>query len=184
MADDGWGPPVEVAQADTGGGWGPPAGAPAVSPAAPDKPMPGYLEALGQGLASGATDIAQSGQIVTGETPQYEQETSPAAQPYEWRDLYEPSRGIKKTAYGLGKSSPTLATALAGGALGTAIEPGGGTLVGGVAGAAVGSAFQTVGPAFAQELKKTPQDPDGAWDRAVKMSLISGAASGGAVAGD
>src|SRR5258706_1813016 len=57
-------------------------------------------------------------------------------------------------------------------------EPGLGTARGGAGGAAAGAALQTIGPEFARELKKNPQDPDGSWTKAVESSMVSGAASG------
>jgi len=76
----------------------------------------------------------------------------------------------------------TKATNIAGGAAGTAVAPGVGTTIGGLAGGALGSAagsaVQTLGPSFAQELQKTPKDPDGAWERALHTAEISGAFSG------
>jgi hypothetical protein len=40
------------------------------------------------------------------------------------------------------------------------------------------SATQTLGPAYAVELQKTPNDPEGAWNRAWRQAEISGAFSG------
>lgn len=152
-----------------------------------EKPMPGFFEALGQGLGAGIGDISQTATALSSATPQYEEPATAAAQPYEWRDLYEPSRGAAKTAYAIAKSSPTIGAGIAGGAIGGAggslASPAGGVvgaIAGGSLGAAAGSAAQTLGPEFAKELKQNPNDPDGAWDRAVKKAMISGAFSGAA----
>jgi hypothetical protein len=70
---------------------------------------------------------------------------------------------------------------LAGGRLGALAGPGGavaGAIVGGSLGAAALSAAQTLGPAYAAELQKTPNDPEGAWNRAWRQAEISGAFSG------
>lgn len=152
-----------------------------------EEPMPGVMTAIGQGLTSAAGDIGQSYKAVTGDKPEPIHENSPAAQPFEWADALQPiDRGLPKVAYRFAKSSPALATGIAGGvaggAAGSAIAPGVGTTVGGlgggVLGSAAGAAFQTIGPVFAQELKKTPNDPDAAWDRALKDAEISGAFAG------
>jgi hypothetical protein len=137
-------------------------------------PMPGAFEALGQGLASGVKDVAQSAYTLAGSTASEKQQATAAAEPYEWRDLWEPSRGAAKTAYRLGHSSPTLAAGIAGGAAGAATPIPGGALIGGAAGAGLGAAFQTIGPVFGEELKKTPDDPDGAWNRAMEHAAVSG----------
>jgi hypothetical protein len=53
-----------------------------------------------------------------------------------------------------------------------------GALIGGSLGAAALSAAQTLGPAYAAELQKTPNDPEGAWNRAWRQAEISGAFAG------
>ncbi len=154
-----------------------------------EKPMPGFFEALGQGIGAAISDVGQTVTSLSSATPEPVESHSAASQPYEWRDLLEPSRGLAKTAYGIGHSSPTLAGGVTGGIIGGAAgsavtgpaAPIGGTvgaIGGGSLGAFAGSAVQTLGPAFAQELKVSPNDPDGAWDRAVKKSMVTGAFSG------
>jgi len=143
-----------------------------------DLPMPGPLDALMAGLRRSVSESGQSVQTLQGQTPTaIPQEQSPLTEPFALRDLYEPSRGLSKIAYGVGESSPTLAAGIAGGAAGSLIGPEG-TLVGGAGGAALGAAFQTIGPSFAAQLRRTPRDPDGAWTRAVEESIASGAFSG------
>jgi len=142
-------------------------------------PMPGPIDALTAGFQHSLQDVGQGVDIAKGQkpTPQAADE-NPAAAPFELRDLYEPlDRGLPKMTYRIGESSPVIAGGVAGGLAGSAAGPIG-TLVGGAGGATIGAALQTIGPAFAQELKKQPNDPDGAWDRAVKSTLISGAAAG------
>lgn len=144
-------------------------------------PMPGPWEALTQGIGAGFRETVESGKTVAGQTPTAVPETSPAAEGLEWGDVLSPkAKLLPKVTYALGKGSPTLAAGIAGGAAGTAVEPGVGTLVGGTAGAAIGAAFQTIGPVFADELKKAPSDPDGAWTRALERASVSGAFSGAA----
>src|SRR5882724_2736437 len=169
--DKGWGPPAEAAPVK---GWGAPA------PEPDSGPMPGPIDALTAGFQHSLQDIGQSVETVKGQkpTPQAADE-NPAAAPFEMRDLYEPyARGLPKMTYRVGESSPVVAGGVLGGLGGSAVAGPVGTAIGGAGGAAIGAALQTIGPAFAQELKKQPNDPDGAWDRAVKSTLISGAASG------
>jgi hypothetical protein len=83
------------------------------------------------------------------------------------------------------QSYPTLAAGVAGGYLGGELGglagPAGaaaGALIGGSLGAAALSAAQTLGPVYAAELQKSPNDPEGAWNRAWRQAEISGAFSG------
>ena len=107
---------------------------------------------------------------------------SPAAAPFGWPDLNDPFGQLApKVAFRFGRSFPTLAGGVAGGVAGTAVGPEGtvaGALIGGTLGAAALSAAQTLGPAYAAELQKTPNDPEGAWQRAWAQAAISGAFSG------
>lgn len=148
------------------------------SAATPDAPMPGPIDASIQGFRHGLGDISQSAEVVSGQNPSARPaEESPAAQSFELRDLYEPSRGLSKVGYQLGASSPALGGGIAGGLMGSLVGPTG-TLLGGAAGSAMGAAFQTIGPVFASELKRTPRDPDGAWARALEHATVSGLFSG------
>ncbi len=150
--------------------------------AAPDQidtsgPMPGFLEAAQHGLRQSVVEGGQSGQALQGMQPTpVPQAEGPEAQGFEWRDLVT-SRGLSKIAYQTGANAPTLAAGMLGAGAGSFISPVG-TAVGGAGGAALGAAFQAIGPSFAAELKRTPQDPDGAWGKAVEESLASGAFSG------
>ena len=195
-ADTGWGAPPAATpdqghpsnnsartDTNTSAGWGPPPGN--ATSTDENGPMPGPFEALAHGLRQSVSDIGQSAKLVQGQAPQSISETpgGPESQGFGWRDLTEPSRGLSKLAYQVGESSPTLAGGIIGGAGGSLVSPGAGTTVGGIAGAGLGAAFQAVGPSFARELKRTPRDPDSAWDRALKEAATSGvfsAASWGA----
>jgi len=147
-------------------------------PAEAPTPMPGIGEAALAGVKHAISDVGQSAEVVQGQQPtQGSSEESPAAGGFEWRDLLEPSRGAAKVAYQTGASSPTIAGGVLGGLGGSLAGPVG-TAVGGAGGAATGAALQSIGPAFARELKKAPSDPEGAWDRAVQSSVVSGVASG------
>lgn len=144
-----------------------------------DRPMPGITESLLQGIVGGGKDLGKSVASVSGYQPPADKpdQISPAASPFEWRDLWSPSRGAAKTAYQFGKSAPTLATGVAGGLLGSYGGPAG-TVAGGAIGAMLGSAVQSVGPAFANELKKAPDNPDAAWTKAMEHAATEGAFAG------
>jgi hypothetical protein len=146
--------------------------------------MPNAFDAFFQGLGSGTRQVAQTIQSVSG-PPTIAAQDSPAAEPLGWSDLTSPSRIAPKVAYQFAQSYPTLAAGVAGGViggrLGALAGPEGaaaGALIGGSLGAAALSAAQTLGPAYAAELQKTPNDPEGAWNRAWTQAEISGAFSG------
>lgn len=154
----------------------------------PTGPMPNLFTAGMQGIRAGTSDVGQSVTALSSVAPEPEQETSPAAAPFEWGDIAEPlNKGAPKVAYRLGKSYPTAAAGIAGGLIGGGVGtvaggPGVGTatgsIMGGAAGAGAGAAFQTIGPVFGAELKKSPQDPEGAWTRAMQQAAVSGMFSG------
>lgn len=149
------------------------------NPEPDSEPMPGPIEALTRGVRRSLSDVRQSAQVVQGQRPgEVPQDQGPQAQPFEMRDLYEPSRGLSKLSYQVGASSPTLGAGVLGGAAGSLVSPGLGTLAGGAAGSALGAGLQTIGPEFHRELQRTPNDPNGAWDRAVESSVAAGAFSG------
>jgi hypothetical protein len=150
------------------------------SPATP--PMPGTLQALFQGLGAAGEQL---GQTLNPGAPSTGAQNSPAAEPLGWSDLANPSRIAPKVAYQFAQSSPTLVGGIAGGViggrLGALAGPAGagvGALIGGSLGSAALSAVQTLGPAYRAELQETPNDPEGAWNRAWKQAEISGAFSG------
>jgi hypothetical protein len=125
---------------------------------------------LAQGIQHGISEV--------GETFGGKGMPAPAgAAPYQWSDVTNPGSFLSKTAYRIGEGSPTLAGGFAGAGVGSLGGPWGG-VAGGALGAAAGSALQTLGPAFHAELKATPHDPDGAWDRALRNAMASGAFSG------
>lgn len=135
------------------------------------------LGAAAAGFKSGISGVEQTAQTVAGEKPT--ESAAPAieaAQPMTWGDFLHPTVAAKKAIYGLAQSSPTMAGAVIGGTAGAAIpvlgETGVGEVLGSAAGAAAGTVAQTLGPQFAAELKKTPDDPNGAFDRAVKSSAL------------
>lgn len=198
----GWGNPVfPTPKADAG--WGPPPAAPtapatasssataddssltnlipkSISSPEPDgEPMPGPIEALTRGVRRSLRDVRQSAQVVGGKRPDDAgQDQGPEAKAFELRDLYEPSRGLSKLSYQVGASSPSLGAGVLGGAAGSLVSPGLGTLVGGAGGAALGAGLQAIGPEFHRELQRTPNDPEGAYSRAVETSIATGAFSG------
>lgn len=158
-------------------------------PEVPADPMPNFFQATAQGMRSAAGDVGQTITALSsnGRPEPSNEPQSPAAAPFEWGDVLQPfDKGLPKFGYRIGKSSPALGGGVLGGLAGTGVGtitggPAGGTvggLMGGTIGAAAGSAFQTIGPVFAEELKKSPNDPDGAWNRALHEAEISGAFSG------
>jgi hypothetical protein len=148
--------------------------------------MPGTLQAFWDGLRAGSRQVAQSVQSLSGQ-PTIEAQDSPAAAPLGWSDLASPSGIAPRIAYQFAQSYPTLAGGVAGGVvlgrIGALAGPEGaaaGALIGGGLGAAALSAAQTLGPVYAAELQRNPNDPEGAWNRAWRQAEISGAFSGAA----
>lgn len=142
---------------------------------APDEPpMPGVMEAGIKGLGAAIRGVKQTATI-SSTAPQPEEPESPAAAPFELRDIQEPfSRGLPKVAYRMAEGAPTLAAGVAGGLAGAAAAGPPGAIAGGAGGAALGSVAQSLGPIFAAEMKKTPDNPDAAWDSAVKQAAAAG----------
>lgn len=144
----------------------------------PQPEMPSFGTALAQGVGAGFRHAGEGIQVMRGQEPAAPQQESPAAAPFELSDIASPlAKGLPKLAYGLGESAPTLAGGITGGIAGAMTPLPGGALIGGAAGAGVGAALQSVGPFFADELKKSPKDPDGAWTRAMQRAATSGAFS-------
>jgi hypothetical protein len=138
--------------------------------------MPGIVDAALAGAKSGIMGVAKTGEALSGATPEMEQ-LSPAAQPLEWNDVVSPISELgPKVAYRLAESSPTIAGGIVGATLGAPLGPAG-SFTGGTIGSGVGAAAQTLGPIFAQELAANPNDPEGAWERAMKSATTSGAFS-------
>lgn len=149
-------------------------------PSPPQPEMPSFGTALARGIGAGAGHAWQTGKLLaTGERPTAEAPTGPEAAPLEWSDVYSPAaKLLPKLAYTVGESSPTLAGGIMGGLAGAATPVPGGALVGGAGGAALGAAVQTLAPVFSAELKKSPNDPDGAFNRALESSMISAGGAG------
>lgn len=146
----------------------------------PEPEMPSVGSALMQGVGAGLRHAGEGIQTLRGQkVEESAAPQSPAAAPFEWGDITSPvSKGLPKLAYGLGESAPTLVGGLAGGAAGAMTPVPGGAFIGGGLGAAAGTALQTISPYFQDELKKAPQDPDGAWTKALERAGASGAFSG------
>lgn len=143
-----------------------------------DQPqMPGIVDALTQGLRQSVRELPESAKALRGERPDVAPETTPAAAGLEWSDIWHPGSLLPKVAYGLGKGAPTLAAGVIGGGAGGMAAGPPGALVGGAAGAGLGAAFQAIGPYFQDELGKSPNDPDGAYNRAMERASASGAFS-------
>lgn len=171
-------PPPEAAQADAaedidlGNTW-----QPAVQ-------NPGWGGSLWAGLVHGGKGAYQTGQVIGGQTPVYEEPEIVAAQPIAWKDFASPNTLIKKFLYGFAESAPTMAMAISGGALGTAAAGGpetpvgwAGGIAGTVAGAAAGHTLQSLGANFGQALHEG-KDPEAAWSLALQRTGVGAAGSG------
>jgi hypothetical protein len=148
----------------------------------PAPEMPGAWEAFKAGVGEGfqgfqktrEADRARRGQ---GPAPTPIERTA-ASDPFEWNDLQSPvSELAPKITQRIGESSPVVLGGIAGAAIGAPAGPIG-SLIGGTVGSAVTAAAQTLGPIYAEELKRDPSNPDQAYERAFKSALTSGAFSG------
>ncbi len=150
-------------------------------------PMPGPLTALGQGVFAGGRDLANTGSALAGGKPGVNADSSPAAAPMQWGDLSNPSNLFAKLAFQMGQSWPTVAGGVAGTGIGMAAAGGPENpvawvtgLAGGAIGAGMMNGLQTFGNYFGEELRKTPGDADGAYNRALTRATASGVFSGAA----
>lgn len=120
---------------------------------------------------------------MAGGRPGDDDQRSAAAAPLEWSDLLSPgSRLAPKLAYQLGESWPMVAGGVAGATLGVAAAGGPEDpfaavtgLVGGALGAAGASGLQSFGNYFGEELRKSPDNPEGAYRRALERATVAGA---------
>lgn len=144
-------------------------------------------QALTSGLATAIQQGVQSAQVAAGLEPTNFGQEVPKdfQQDFHWGDVLDPSLLLRKAAYQTGASAPSLAAGLGGGAVASAAAGGPETPVGvtaGIAGGALAAGIvqgaQTLGPYYAAELKKSPLDPDAAFDRAAQMALNEGALTG------
>jgi hypothetical protein len=150
-------------------------------PPAPPKQDEGFMAIVGRALLRAGEDAAQTTALAQGKTP--EASKVPAAD-FETglglEDLVHPVNFVKKLGFELVRGGVfQIPAMIAGGAAGTAV----GGPVGGAAGAAMAigavAGAQALGPAYVNELQKTPDDPDGSFDRALaeakKAGLVSAA---------
>lgn len=108
------------------------------------------------------------------------QETAPpeGAAPFEWSDILHPGRGAAKFAERTGESWPEVGPGLVGSAAGTALAgPVGGIIAGGGL-AAAGAFAHQIRPFMKSELARTPDDPEGAFNRALTQAALGGGATG------
>lgn len=149
--------------------------------------MPGVFTSLAQGVFAGVQDIKDAGTMVGGR-PDDVGPASPAAAPLQWSDLLSPKSVLApKVAYQIGQSFPTTAGGIAGASVGVALAGGPEDPIsvitgaaGGFIGAGMVGGLQSFGNYFRDELHKTPDDPNGAYSRALGRATISGAFSGAA----
>jgi hypothetical protein len=135
--------------------------------------VPGALTA---GVRQSISDVGET----FGQHPSTGVTHHPAAAPFALSDITHPGSAAAKLAHRIGSGSPTIAGGITGGVGGEALAGPPGGIAGGALGAAAGSALQTLGPVFQHELAASPDDPDGAWNRALKSAAASGAFSGAA----
>ncbi len=142
-------------------------------------PDTGFYEAAKSGLSGMAHKLGQTAQAVGGqkldETPAPK---SAAEEPMEWGDIKRPKILLEKATKGLFESAPVLAGGVAGGLAGTSMGGPWGGVAGGALGAGAMSAATALGPFYAEALKATPDDPEGAFDRSLKKAGIEGAIGG------
>lgn len=162
-------------------------------PNKPKQPLPEMsygqtaLKALLGGAKQSITDLGNTGQLAldpkglaTGaqkpddQDPQLKQLLDRTG----WQAYSDPKWWMAQAIYGGASSSPTIAGAMAGGAL--ASETGPGAIVGAMAGGGAGAFIQSIGTAYQNGIKKG-LTPDQAFDQAWATSGI--AAAGGAVMG-
>jgi len=139
-------------------------------------------QAAWAGAKKALSGIGQTAQTVSGGAPEASAApTEDFEQPIGWSDLSDPRLLAKKGVYGLSESSPTIGMSIAGGLAGKQAGPMAAVL-GTAAGAAVGDFAQTLGPYYAAALKELPDDPDAAFDLALKQAGASSAFSGASFA--
>lgn len=85
---------------------------------------------------------------------------------------------LVKTAHGLTSLSPEIAAFSTAGAAGTKVGGKWGGLAAGTIAVVGVHGVKTIAPTFANELAATPDDPNGAYDRAVKKTVADAAATG------
>jgi hypothetical protein len=164
-----WTPVEPVAPADPAKKWQPVAGAPE---------EPGVLGAGLQGVGASLRGVSQTGEAIGGK-PQAKEAPGPEfTREHEWTEyLKRPGLAAKRAAYITGRSAPMAAASMAGGAIGTAVEPGLGTTIGAFSGAALYSAAESLGPYFYSELQGGKK-PEEAWKSALAQASTNAAANG------
>lgn len=160
---------------------GPPPAAEPAAAATPPLKDTGLIAAPFQGAASAVRGMGQT----FGAGAPAEHAPTIAEQPLGFGDVMHPKDAAEKILYGIGESMPELVGGVAGGAAGTALGGGPETgvgvatgLVGGALGAGAMNVAKTLGPYYAAALKENPNDPDGAFQKAVAQAGRSGAISG------
>ena len=151
--------------------------APQAAPDAAKPETPGVWQSIKEGAHDALHELLQTKEGITGDKPTDYKESAASA-PYEW-DWYPHESAISKTAYRLTKSAPTLGGGLIGAGIGSEAGPLG-TLAGGALGAGAATAIQGFGKTFKGELDNTPDDPDGAYNRALKSSGLDAVTSSAA----
>lgn len=151
--------------------------------APPPKQEEGWGQIFSRGLLRANEAVKQGKDVAEGKKPR-DSSTPPAEyeQPLELSDFASPATAAKKLWFGLAQSYPAVAASVVGSTAGTAVGGPVGGIVGGAAGMGLGSALMEIGPAYHAELQQTPDDVDGAWDRAMVTVAKSGAVGAASMA--
>lgn len=141
------------------------------------------LQGAREGLLGIGQDISQSTQALKGKAPTVpappQDQFTGLRAPLDYFSLGKPN--LPKIAFHAAEALTRSAPAMAGFAAGSFLGGGAESPVGlglGVLGAGAVSAFQSVGPYFAANLKANPKNPDAAWDLSWKQAAADGVISG------
>jgi hypothetical protein len=145
--------------------------------AVPEAEDTGFIDAAKQGLLTPIRGGAQTAQSITGKPQASANKPIKAAEPMGWSDLKDPKLLGEKALYGFAASFPEMAGFMAGSVVGGGPETpiGMGT---GALGAAIAHTAVSFGPAFRSELDQSPNDPDGAFNRAMAKTGVGSVATG------
>lgn len=171
-----------------GAPWQPPEAQPSLydrilPPRTPGMPDPGT--AAVQGIIHAGQEIGQTGETLLDSTarPSPIAEPSPAAKPIDFRHGLNFEDLASKLSYQAGHSFPMITGGMLYGTAAGRLTPGpppvkaAAALAGGAAGASLATVIQRVGPAYAEELQKSPDNPDEAYERAWEKTGIDAAGS-------
>lgn len=132
-------------------------------------------DALLEGMFHFGQSMRRAGSVISGGRGAEQVQQTPYAQPYEWGDLSNLGSAFAKTAYRMSNAFPSFTVGL--GVTALTENPLAGVVAGGLS-VGVLSGIQSIGDEFQKELAKTPEDPEGAYNRALVSAGTQGAFSG------